>query len=130
MSVCKRGFIAFAGMTIFIGLAIFSNFHSGEGQTSILWGIPAGIILGIAMCLWVSRTHVLRNGIWEPKDPDAPFANTNGMWGPPLGVLIVNIISRYLDPVIGGFIFGCTGIWLVITVGYIVFHSCRDKPKQ
>ena len=124
MSSCKKGFLALVGITAFLSVAIFSNFQSGEGQVSILWGLLIGVILGVFMCLYLSTSYNTKT--WEPKNPNAKFNNINGLWGPAIGVLIAGIMSRYFEPLVGGFIFGCIVTWLLITVGYIVFHSCKN----
>jgi len=124
MPSCIKGFLALVGFTMLISLGIFSNFQSGDGQVSILWGLLLGIVLGLAMCLYLSASY--NTETWEPKNPNSKLNNINGLWGPALGVLIAGIISRYLGPIVGGFIFGCIVTWLLITVGYIVFHSCKN----
>ena len=128
MSMCKRGIIVLTGIAIFFGFAISSSFQAGESQVSMLWGMLLGIILGITMCLYLSKSYDLKT--WEPKNPNSPFAKINGLWGPAVGVFLANIISRFFGPIVGDFVFGCNVTWLLITIGYIVFHSCRSETGE
>lgn len=132
MSACKKSILVFIGIAIFFGFAILSNIWSDNRQINILWSMPVGIILGIATCWYISTSYSydLTTQKLKPTKTDAPFANTNGLWGPPLGVLLANIISRFLGPVIASFVFECTGVWLLITIGFIGFLSCRSKTRE
>lgn len=131
MSVCKKSVLIFVGLAIYVvffGFFTLSNILFDEGRISILWSIPLGIILGVVTCLFASNYYDLKT--WKPKDPNAAFADTNGLWGPPLGVLIANIVSRFFGEFVTAFVLVCTGVWLLITIGFVVFHSCRHDRSS
>jgi hypothetical protein len=124
MSACKKSFLFTLGIAVFFSFAILSNLLSDEGQTSILWSMPIGIILGVTSCLYLAKAYNP-----ETKNPNAQSTSTKWPWGAALGILTANFISRFLGPVIAVFVFECTGFWLLITMSYLTIYHCRSEKS-
>ena len=132
MSMCKKGVIILFGLALFFSFFsyfIFQNILFEEGRVSILISVPIGIILALLACLYLSNIYDLKT--WSPKNPDSSFLNNNGLaWGLVLGALTTGVVTRLLGQFALGFLFVTLGIWLLITIGYIVFHSCRNERSS
>lgn len=89
------------------------------------WGIPIGILFGIAMCIYLSEA-------WDPyllapKNPRAKKASLKIVWFVPLGVFVANILSYFLDDNIGLILTGSIITWIYITFAYFIIQAWRYR---
>lgn len=110
---------------IFVLFAITILLVYGGLSSEFYWGIPIGIMFGIAMCIYLSET-------WDPyllspKNSNTKKASLGIVWVVPLGVFVANLLSSFLDEKIGMILTGSIITWIYITFAYFIIQAWRYR---
>lgn len=112
-------------LAIFTGVLFLNNFY--DTWTWFFYpSLIIGVIFGIAFCIYLGT-------VWNPETlamrPSKTESRINWLWGPPLGVLIANIIAHLFGKEINDIVFGITAGWLYTIFIYLAVQSWRHRPK-
>ncbi len=115
-------------LAMFTGMLVV-NFLGGD----IVWvfypSFVIGILFGVTTCIYLSE-------IWDPEllalkksTGSSSQKSVSWWWGPPLGVLVGNIIAQFLGNGVRNLFMGLFFGWFYIVSVYIIVEAWRHRPK-
>ena len=128
MPECKSEIRRTLGIFSFFLFFMTVNFILGAITFGFLWGMPIGIILGILMCIYLSKSQDFDH--MQPNNPGKPYFTRTVSIFAILGVLVANIVLRSFSQEVADFILGCGLMWLFISLGFITFQRCKNKSSS
>lgn len=115
-------------LVLFTGI-IAVNFLDGDLVWIFYPSFVIGVLFGTTTCIYLSE-------IWDPgilalkKSPgNTSSKKISWWWGPPLGVLVGNIIAQFLGSGFRNLFMGLFIGWLYIVLGYIIVEVWRHRPR-
>ena len=116
-------FVALIFALVFLAVPQLIN---GNLSQAFYWGIPFGLLFGLAISLYLSET-------WDPEllqpvNPESR-ASLRILWVVPLGVAFASITSKYLDDAIIDMLAGVIITWLIVSFAYMAIQVWRYRPR-
>ncbi|MAT96291.1 MAG: hypothetical protein CL608_04040 [Anaerolineaceae bacterium] len=116
------------GIMIVFTIGIILNLVSND----LIWvfypSLLAGMLFGVGTCIYLASA-------WDPKllamkkKEDGSKKSISWVWGPPLGVLVGNIIASFLGNGFRNMLMGVLLGWFYLSLTYIIIQVWRHRPK-
>ena len=116
------------GLLVAVTLMIVINFL-GEDLIWVFYpSLLAGMLFGVGTCIYLSDA-------WDPelltmkKKGEDSKKTIPWVWGPPLGVLVGNIIASFFGNGVRNMLMGLFFGWFYLTVIFSIVQVWRYRPK-
>ena len=124
----RRATILIATALLFAFFVIYiTQLAVGYIVYTFYWGLPLGLLFGLATCLYLSETWDPE--LLEPTNPKTEKTSFRILWVVPLSVIVARIISQYTNEKVDYLIFGSIFAWIFVTLTYMIIQAWRYRPK-
>ncbi len=116
------------GLMVFFTIGIIIN-YLGDDLTWVFYpSFLVGMLFGLGTCIYLADA-------WDPelltmkrKKQDSK-KSIPWTWGAPLGVLVGNIVAKFLGNDFRNMLVGVWVGWFLMTLFYIIIQVWRYRPK-